>query len=99
MDNFGEVTLRFYLDIRGECIDKKARIIHGYIVSERYGVAFQLPNQPTKTYKFTEEGRPLEQTGNEYVFPEGSKPPCEDSNFINEFLVKVYQDAKDGKMR
>ena len=35
----------------------------------------------------------------EYDFTENLNPPMQDSNFINNFLVKVYQDAKAGKLR
>ena len=83
MAEFPEVTLRFFSQIRGECLDKKAKIIHGYIVSEKYNAAFPLPNYYAKEYDFTEN----------------PNPPMQDSKFINDFLVKVYQDAKAGKLR
>ena len=98
MAEFPEVTLRFLSDSRGQCIDQKAKIVHGYIVSEKYGVAFPLPSQPAKTYKLDNAGHPPAQTGAEYIFAEDAGPPEQDSKFVNTFLVKVYQDAKEGKL-
>ena len=94
MADFPEVTLRFHSDIRGECVDRKARIIHGYIVSEKYGVAFLLPDQPTSVYKADKESGHVGQTKAEYVFDEEPKRLDNDTKFVNKVLVAMYEDAK-----
>ena len=62
-------------------------------------MVFPLPNKPAKIYKPHRQGYPPIQTGEEYIFTEDPPPFEQDSNFINNFLVKVYQDAKEGKLR
>ena len=99
MAEFPEVTLRFISQSRGDCLDKKAKIIHGYIVSEKYNVVFPLPSEPVKFYELPRQGYRAVQTGKGYFFTEDTPPLDQDSNFINNFLVKVYQDAKAGKLR
>ena len=99
MAEFPEVTLRFFPNVGGQCIDKKAKVIHGYIVSEKYNVVFPLPSKPVEVYRQDRQGYPPIRTGEEYVITEDTPPIEQDSKFINNFLVKVYQDAKAGKLR
>ena len=101
MAQYPEVILRFHSSINGECLDEQAKVIHGYIVSEKHNAVFPLPSEPTKRRPLPEqdEAGGAIQTKAEYVFTEGPGRLDQDADFINNFLVKVYQDAKRGNLR
>ena len=94
MANFPEVTLRFHSDIWGECVDQKARIVHGYIVSEKYSVAFILTEQAGEEHQLDKKVSSPVRIKKEYVFTEEPKRLDNDAKFVNKVLVAMYEDAK-----
>lgn len=99
MAQYPEVILRFHSSINGECLDNNAKVMHGYIVSEKYSAVFPLPAKPTEKRQLpASDGQPA-QTKAEYVFTEGPGRLDQDPDFVNNFLVKVYRDAKSGRLR
>lgn len=94
MAEFPEVTLRFHSDIWGECVDQKARIIDGYIVSEKYSVAFLLPDQSANEDKRDKADNSTVHIKKEYVFTEEPRRLDNDAKFVNKVLITMYEDAK-----
>ena len=66
-----------------------------YILSRKYGF-LPKPDRPAKRHHLTKLGGPVIQTGEEYIIDKDTDPPGEDSFFVNEVLVRIYQDSKRG---